>query len=194
MLFPASGVSVLNINAPRFSLVSQRRDPKTATDSSDVGNMAPTGTNSTGDFTSEILQALSKADPVLSAEAFPQVPFEPIKAALDRLASRHMVTYEQVEREEAFLEPEAEVIVSHGSHEARVFEAVRKALDGLSIQELENEIGDKTVTKLGQGKAFKEKWIKKDGAKLVAVVRLPFCHACGVSTADSFGRLIPSTT
>ncbi|KAI0602578.1 tRNA synthetases class II core domain (F)-domain-containing protein [Biscogniauxia sp. FL1348] len=132
--------------------------------------MAPADSKPTGDLVSEILQALSKADPVLSAETFPHLPFESVKAALDRLASRSMVTYEQVEREEATLEPEAETIVSHGSHEARVFEAVRKALDGLSIQDLEKEIGDKTVTKVGQGKAFKEKWIKKDANKLVALV------------------------
>jgi len=132
--------------------------------------MAPANSNPAGDLTSEVLQALSKSDPVSSTEAFPDASFESIKAALDRLASRSMVTYEQVEREEAFLEPEAEIIVNHGSHEARVFEAVRQALDGLSIQDLESKIGDKTVTKLGQGKAFKEKWIKKDGAKLVALV------------------------
>jgi phenylalanyl-tRNA synthetase alpha chain len=113
---------------------------------------------------------LSKSDPISSTEAFPDIPFKSIKAALDRLASRSMITYEQVEREEAFLEPEAEIIVTHGSHEARVFEAVRQAVDGLSIQDLEGKIGDKTVTKLGQGKAFKEKWIKKDGAKLIALV------------------------
>ncbi|KAK4175615.1 tRNA synthetases class II core domain (F)-domain-containing protein [Triangularia setosa] len=132
--------------------------------------MAQTGSAQAGDLTSEILQALSQKDPINSTEAFPQTPFESIKAALDRLASRSMVKYDQVEREEAFLEPEAEIIVSHGSHEARVFDAVHKALEGLSIQDLEKEIGDKTVTKLGQGKAFKEKWIKKDGAKLVALV------------------------
>ncbi|KAL2164359.1 hypothetical protein VTH06DRAFT_3575 [Thermothelomyces fergusii] len=132
--------------------------------------MAPASTNPAGDLTSEVLHALSKSDPISSTEAFPGVPFETIKAALDRLAARSMVAYEQVEREEALLEPEAEIIVSHGSHEARVFEAVRQAVDGLSIQDLENKIGDKTVTKLGQGKAFKEKWIKKDGAKLVALV------------------------
>lgn len=135
--------------------------------------MAPSASTPAGDLTSEILHTLSKTDPILSAEAFAGVPFESIKAALDRLASRSMVTYEQIERDEAFLEPEAEVIVSHGSHEARVFEAVRKALDGLSIQDLESEIGDKTVTKVGQGKAFKEKWIKKDGNKLVALVSWP---------------------
>ncbi|KPM34339.1 Phenylalanine--tRNA ligase alpha subunit [Neonectria ditissima] len=132
--------------------------------------MAPTGNNSAEDLTSEVLLALSKADPILSAETFPEVPFESLKAALDRLASRSMVTYEQIERQEAFLEPEAEVIVSHGSHEARVFEAVHKAMGGLSIQELEAEVGDRNVTKVGQGKAFKEKWIKKEDNKLVALV------------------------
>lgn len=145
--------------------------------------MAPTGSSSTEDLTSEVLLALSKADPILSAEAFPQVPFESLKAALDRLASRSMITYEQIERQEAFLEPEAEVIVSHGSHEARVFEAVHKAMGGLSIQELEAEVGDKNVTKVGQGKAFKEKWIKKEDNRLVALVRL-----------STFGRQILKLT
>lgn len=133
--------------------------------------MVSANNNAAGDPIPEILQALNKTnDPISSAETFPQIPFEIIKAALDRLASRSIVAYEQVEREEAFLEPEAVTIVEHGSHEARVFEAVRKALDGLSIQDLESEIGDKSVTKVGQGKAFKEKWIKKDGNKLVALV------------------------
>lgn len=139
--------------------------------------MAPAAGNiSTEALIPQILQALSNSDPIQSTDAFPQVPFESIKAALDRLASRSMVTYEQVEREEAILEPEAETIVSRGSHEARVFEAVRKAMSGLSIQELEKEVGDKTVTKLGSGKAFKEKWIKKDGSNIVALVS--FCYGC----------------
>lgn len=85
-----------------------------------------------------------------------------------------MITYETIEREEAILEAEAEQIAAHGSHEARVFEALRKAMDGLTVQELEAAIGDKNVTKLGQGKAFREKWISKskDG-KLVATVGTP---------------------
>lgn len=115
---------------------------------------------------------MSKKDPILSAEAFPDVSFEQMKSAVDRLATRSMVMHEQVEREVAILEPEAEAIVAHGSHEVRVFEVVRK-MGGLSIQDLEKEIGDKTVAKLGQGKAFREKWIKKDGTKLVPLVGLP---------------------
>lgn len=127
-----------------------------------------------GDLTTEILQKLSTQSPLLSAEAFPAVPYQDVKAALDRLASRSMVTYETIEKEQPVLESEGEQIASHGSHEARVFEAVQKAMEGLTIQELEQAIGDKTVTKVGQGKAFKEKWISKgkDG-KLVATVRAP---------------------
>lgn len=127
-----------------------------------------------GDLVTQILLALSKQSPILTAEAFPALASQDVKAALDRLSSRSMITYETIEREEAVLEPEAEQIAEHGSHEARVFEALRKAMDGLSVQELEAAIGDKNVTKLGQGKAFREKWIakNKDG-KLVATVCRP---------------------
>ncbi|OAA35335.1 phenylalanyl-tRNA synthetase alpha chain [Beauveria brongniartii RCEF 3172] len=122
-----------------------------------------------GDLATQVLLALDKQSPILTAEAFPALASQDVKAALDRLGSRSMITYSTIEREEAVLEPEAEQIAEHGSHEARVFEALRKAMDGLSVQELEAAIGDKNVTKLGQGKAFREKWIakNKDG-KLVA--------------------------
>jgi phenylalanyl-tRNA synthetase alpha chain len=133
------------------------------------GIMAAKSGISTAELALEVLQALSKHDQIISAEVFPEVPFDTMKSAVDRLASRSMVESEQVEREEAILEPEAESIVEHGSHEARVFDVVKK-MNGLSIQDLEKEIGDKNVTKMGQGKAFKEKWIKKDGQKLVPLV------------------------
>ena len=126
-----------------------------------------------GDLTSQILQALDKQSPLLSNEAFPSIPSQDVKSQLDRLGSRLMITYETIEREEALLEPEAEQIAAQGSHEARVFEALRQAVDGLTVQELEAQIGDKNVTKMGQGKAFREKWISKskDG-KLIATVSL----------------------
>ncbi|KAH8815111.1 phenylalanyl-tRNA synthetase-like protein alpha chain [Xylogone sp. PMI_703] len=113
------------------------------------------------DLTAEVLQKLSKHEPLLSAEAFPSIKSVEVKSALDRLASRSMVTYETIEREEAVLEEEAEEIAANGSHEARVFEALKKAMDGLTVAELETAVGDKNVAKLGQGKAFKSKWISK---------------------------------
>ena len=143
-----------------------------------AGNEAPAG-----DLVSRILHALAASDPVLTAEVFPEVPFAELKAAIDSLSSKSMITYKQLEKEVAVLEPEGEQIAAHGSHEARVFEALRAAMEGLTIPELEKTIGDKTVTKMGQGKAFKEKWITKTKeGKLVAnvcsLVILQFPMSC----------------
>jgi phenylalanyl-tRNA synthetase alpha chain len=123
--------------------------------------MEHTTTGPPGDLVSQILQALDKSEPIVSSEAFPAATFVELKAALDRLKSRDMVRYDTIENQEALLEPEGELIAANGSHEARVFEAVRAAMEGLSVQELEKTIGDKNVVKVGQGKAFKEKWISK---------------------------------
>ncbi|KAI0974635.1 phenylalanyl-tRNA synthetase alpha chain [Xylaria arbuscula] len=133
--------------------------------------MATPATGPSGDLALTILAALSRAENLSSSADFPNTKFSDLKAALDRLSSRSMVSYQQIDREIPVLEPEGLLIAEHGSHEARVFEAVRQSLEGLSIADLEKTIGDKSVTKLGQGKAFKEKWISKgkDG-KLVASV------------------------
>jgi phenylalanyl-tRNA synthetase alpha chain len=129
--------------------------------------MASSAPSRSGDLTTDILQALDENSPVLSAEAFPAAAFVDVKAALDRLASREMVSYDTIERQEYILEPEGEQIAANGSHEARVFEALRAAVEGLSLQELEKTIGDKNVVKIGQGKAFKEKWISKTKGWLI---------------------------
>jgi phenylalanyl-tRNA synthetase alpha chain len=82
-----------------------------------------------------------------------------------------MVTYETIDREEAILEPEAVEIEANGSHEARVFEALRQSVGGLTVSELEAAVGDQNVAKVGQGKAFKSKWIAKGKeGRLVASV------------------------
>jgi phenylalanyl-tRNA synthetase alpha chain len=133
--------------------------------------MASTQNGHQGDLTSEILQALSRNDPILSSEAFPSHKAADVKSALDRLGSRSMITYETNDQEVAVLEPEGQEIAANGSHEARVFEALRQAVEGLTIPELEKVVGDKSVVKVGQGKAFKSKWISKGKeGRLVASV------------------------
>lgn len=90
-----------------------------------------------GDLTTEILDALAGTDePILSVNVFPSVPFATVKSALDRLASREMVVYKQIDKEEAALTEEGEDIATNGSHEAKVFEAVLGAVDGLKIGDL----------------------------------------------------------
>ena len=89
------------------------------------------------DLTQRVLELLSETDgELLSNEAFPGAPFVIVKSALDRLGSREMVNYRQIDREEAILTEEAEGIAVNGSHEVKVFEAVRLAMDGLKIADL----------------------------------------------------------
>ncbi len=126
-----------------------------------------------GDLTSQILHALHEKDPILSAEAFSSQKSTDVKAALDRLASRSMVTYKTIDREEIDLEGEGKEIVANGSHEARVFEALQQAMEGLTMAELEKVVGDKNTVKIGQMRAFKSKWIAKGKeGRFVAAVSL----------------------
>lgn len=85
----------------------------------------------------ELLNALSiTSESILTADIFPSTPFNTIKSALDRLGSRELITYKQINREEAILTEEGRGIAANGSHEAKVFEAVRKAIEGLKIEDL----------------------------------------------------------
>ncbi|KAH8149476.1 uncharacterized protein LAJ45_06556 [Morchella importuna] len=120
------------------------------------------------DLPTQILHALDTASalPLVSSTAFPNVEATVVKGALDSLQSKEMVVYETVDREVAVLTEEGQSIVNDGSHEAKVYEAVCKAVGGLKISELPKLVGANTA-KVGQGKAFKEGWIKKDGDKLV---------------------------
>ena len=89
------------------------------------------------DLTGQVLEALASTDePILNTDAFPSIPSTEVKSALDRLKSREMVAYDTIDKEEALLTPEAEGIAANGSHEAKVFEAVRAAVEGLKISEL----------------------------------------------------------
>jgi len=126
------------------------------------------------DLPTQILETVASAAslPLLSSKAFPTVDSLHVKAALDSLASREMITYDTIDKEEAELTDEATGIVKDGSHEAKVYEAVCKSLDGLKISELAKVVGASSA-KVGQGKAFKEGWIKKDGDRLIKAVRTP---------------------
>lgn len=88
------------------------------------------------DLTQSILDTLASTDRILSSDAFPSIPSSTIKGALDRLASRDMVEYETIDKEDAVLTEEGLGIAVEGSHEVKVFEAVRKAVEGLQISEL----------------------------------------------------------
>jgi phenylalanyl-tRNA synthetase alpha chain len=121
------------------------------------------GTNQ--DLTTDILAHLENNDPFATDVAYPEVPQVQIKAALDRLASRAMVEYDTNDSEQVILTAEGQQIVDEGSHEYKVWQAVKQA----------GRLGLKDPTlatpsaKVGQGSAFKQGWIKKDGDALVSL-------------------------
>ncbi|KAL1725023.1 tRNA synthetases class II core domain (F)-domain-containing protein [Schizophyllum commune] len=94
-----------------------------------------------------------------------------ILGALNSLSSREMITYDTHEVFTYVLTAEGQQIVKEGSHEARVWHAVPPKGQGapLPIPALKKAVGDETA-KVGQGRAFKNGWIGKEGDGLVKVV------------------------
>jgi phenylalanyl-tRNA synthetase alpha chain len=119
------------------------------------------------DLVPQLLHKVAESnEPILTSQAFPNVSFVTIKAAVDRLRSREFITAEQLDRIELSLSKEGEDIAENGGYGARVFEAVTSALEGLKIKDLPAAIGDPKVAKFGQDDCFKNRWIKKDGEYL----------------------------
>jgi phenylalanyl-tRNA synthetase alpha chain len=84
-----------------------------------------------------------------------------------------MITYETHEISSHILTPEGSRIVLEGSHEARVWSALPASGQGtpLTPQLLKKHVGDE-IAKVGQGRAFKNGWIGKEGAGLVKLVSI----------------------
>lgn len=82
-----------------------------------------------------------------------------------------MITYITQETVSHVLTPEGAQIALQGSHEARVWAAVPVKGQGTPItpKQLEQQVGSETA-KIGQGRAFKNKWIGKEGDGLVKLV------------------------
>jgi len=97
-----------------------------------------------------------------------------------------MVTYTSQEAISHALTPEGSQIAEKGSHEAVVWSVlpVKGVGAPLTVKELKEKVGDETA-KVGQGRAFKNGWVGKEGDGLVKLVS---CRSrCGqmVQFADS---------
>lgn len=88
-----------------------------------------------------------------------------------------MISYETHETTSHVLTPEGASIALNGSHEARVWAAVPVKGEGspMTPKELEAKIGS-DIAKIGQGRAFKNKWIGKEGDSLVKLVSILCLH------------------
>ncbi|KZT62933.1 hypothetical protein CALCODRAFT_489471 [Calocera cornea HHB12733] len=91
-------------------------------------------------------------------------------SALASLASRDIVSYEQHDTFTYFLTAEGAQIARDGSHEALVWAAVpaKGSEEVITIKQLQDQLGQ--TAKIGQGKAFKNGWVGKEGDKLFKLV------------------------
>lgn len=117
------------------------------------------------DLTLDILEKLENTDPLHTEDAYPEVPQAQLKAALDRLASRAMLEYDTNDAERVVLTAEGQQIADEGSHEYKVWEAV-KAAGKLGVKDPSLATPN---AKVGLGNAMKLKWVKKDGDALVSL-------------------------
>jgi phenylalanyl-tRNA synthetase alpha chain len=86
-----------------------------------------------------------------------------------------MISYDTHETSSHTITPEGAQIALEGSHEARVWAALPAKGEGnpVGAQELKKKVGDEAA-KVGQGRAFKNSWIAKEGSGFVkAVSRTP---------------------
>lgn len=89
-----------------------------------------------------------------------------------------MVTIDFHERLSHVLSQEGAQIALQGSHEARVWSVLPIKGEGkpLTVPELQDAIGKESAS-VGQGRAFKAKWIGKEGDGLVKLAR-PYLARC----------------
>ncbi|OMH86402.1 Phenylalanine-tRNA ligase alpha subunit [Zancudomyces culisetae] len=94
-------------------------------------------------------------------EGFETVDQLQVLGVLKSLESKEIVKYETIEQEILTLTSEGEEILENGSHEVRLFNIIpAQGMEGLEISKV-SEILGASVGKIGQGKAFQNKWIKK---------------------------------
>ncbi|EEQ37565.1 putative phenylalanine-tRNA ligase alpha subunit [Clavispora lusitaniae] len=120
----------------------------------------------------KLLQAVDKHNGIsntLELDEFKSIDANALHASLTSLWAKDMVTFSKIENDLWVLTKEAEDFLVSGSHEIRLLDEVLKSMEGLSLSDVNAKLGQ--VGKLGQGKAFKNGWIAKDGDKLVAKVK-----------------------
>ncbi|CED85060.1 phenylalanine-trna ligase [Phaffia rhodozyma] len=94
-----------------------------------------------------------------------------VKAAVDSLARREMISYVQKETLVNMLTPEGISTAKDGSFEVRFWAALPLVGEGegKTLKEIQEAIGE-SVAKLGQPTAMKKKWVTRDGVKFFKAI------------------------
>jgi phenylalanyl-tRNA synthetase alpha chain len=124
-----------------------------------------------------ILQHLSSAPDTIIADSYPwasaqNLDHNAVVGAVKSLMADAYVSADELTTSFYTLSSEAQDVVENGSQEVRVLKALLDAgEEGLSVPDLSQKVG-KDVAKIGMGNCMKNKWAKKNGDKLVAIVAI----------------------
>ena len=113
----------------RIDIATAEQPRRTVTDYTMPGTRGPVPVplvEGGRDLTQQVLDVLENTDPLHTNVEFPDVSQREIKAALDRLASRSMLTYDTQEAEQVLLTAEGQTICDEGSHEYKVWDVVQQ--------------------------------------------------------------------
>lgn len=98
-----------------------------------------------------------------------------------------MVTFKPIEKDVWTLTAEGQDVAKNGSHEYRVLLEVVSALEGLKILDVSKKLGK--AGSVGQGKAFKNGWIKKSGDVLIPADNVSKEHMPEDTTAIQLAQI-----
>lgn len=125
-----------------------------------------------------ILQHLSTAPDAIIEDTFPwadtnHFDHNAVVGSVKSLSVEAYVSATELSTSFYILSEEAQQVLTHGSHEVRVLRALAHAgQDGLTMVDLQSKVGGKDVCKIGMGNCMKNKWAKKDGDRLVALLNV----------------------
>ena len=128
----------------------------------------------TEDCEAAVLQHLSSSPDAVIEDTFPwaaekQLDHLKVVGAIKSLMADDYVRSSDLATSFYELSKEAETILANGSQEILVLQAIA-AVEKMSLGDLQTAVG-KDVAKIGMGNCMRSKWVKKDGADLVAIVK-----------------------
>ena len=117
-------------------------------------------------FQKLLLENLDKQKEIPSVSQFIQdskleIDQNNLVGVLKSLAARSVISYDCQDREQWILTEEGLEVAQKGSHEMRLFNAIKPDSDGSSVEELQGLLG--VFYKVAQNVAFKNHWVAKKG-------------------------------
>ncbi|KAL7412039.1 phenylalanine-tRNA ligase [Mrakia frigida] len=114
-----------------------------------------------------------------------------VKAAVDSLSRREMVSYTQKDTMVNFLTPEGTATLQNGSQEAQFWKALNLVGEGegKTLKQVQDVIGE-AAAKAGQPTAMKKKWLTREGATFFkAVATIEDTAQADVKEVEATGTL-----